>query len=75
LYNSAVSRIAREEGCTLGFTCDDGLNDPSETDPFRLCRTNITPRTSPPVFALRMLPWFAEVDRWRHRNERMSFST
>ena len=70
-YDRRVSRIAREEGCALGFTCEDGLNDPHGTDPFVLRRTNITPRTSPPLFALRMLPWFAEVDRWRHRHERI----
>lgn len=70
LYDATVSRIAQEEGCTLGFTCDDGLNELGETDPFQLRRTNITLRTSPPVFALRMLPWFAEIDRWRHRDER-----
>ena len=71
IYNPTVARVAREEGCTLGFTCDDGLNEPGMTDPFLLRRTNITVRTSPSVFALRMLPWFAEVDRWRHRHERV----
>lgn len=70
LYDATVSRIAQEEGCTLGFTCDDGMNDLGQIDPFQLRRTNITLRTSLPVFALRMLPWFAAVDRWRHRDER-----
>ncbi len=70
IYDRAVTRIAAEEGCTLGFTCDDGLSRPGHTDPLQLRRTNITLRTSPSVFALRMLPWFAEVDRWRHRHER-----
>lgn len=70
LYDATVSRVAKEEGCTLGFTCEDGLNELGETDPFQLRRTNITLRTSVPVFALRMLPWFAEIDRWRHRSER-----
>jgi peptidoglycan/xylan/chitin deacetylase (PgdA/CDA1 family) len=70
IYDRTVMRIAREEGCTLGFTCDDGLNVLGRTRPFQLRRTNITLRTTPPLFALRMLPWFAEVDRWRHRRER-----
>ncbi len=74
VYDATVSRIAREEGCTLGFTCEDGLNELGETDPFQLRRTNITRRTSVPIFALRMLPWFAEIDRWRHRSERESLS-
>lgn len=70
IYDRRVSRIAEEEGCALGFTCDDGLNHPGETNPFELRRTNITPRTSSLVFPVRMLPWFAEVDRWRHRSHR-----
>jgi len=69
-YDAKVSRIAKEEGCALGFTCDDGLNELGQVDPFQLRRTNITLKTSPPAFALRMLPWFAEIDRWRHRHER-----
>jgi len=74
IYDPEVADIAEEEGCALGFTCDDGLNDPNETDPMRLRRTNITLRTSPPVFALRMLPWVAGIDRWRHRHERSRVS-
>jgi peptidoglycan/xylan/chitin deacetylase (PgdA/CDA1 family) len=71
MCNPTVARIAEEEGCMLGFTCEDGLNRPGFTDPLRLRRSNITPRTSPPVFAIRMLPWCASIDRWRHRRERV----
>jgi peptidoglycan/xylan/chitin deacetylase (PgdA/CDA1 family) len=70
IYDRTVMRIAGEEGCTLGFTCDDGLSRPGRTDPLQLRRTNISMRTSASVFALRMMPWFAEVDRWRHFRER-----
>jgi peptidoglycan/xylan/chitin deacetylase (PgdA/CDA1 family) len=70
IYDRGVMRIAGEEGCTLGFTCDDGLNRVGRTNPLQLGRMNITRRTSPAVFALRMLPWFAHVDGWRHRRER-----
>lgn len=70
IYNRKVMRIAKEEGCTIGFTCDDGMNETGTTNPFALRRTNITLRTSPAIFAIRMLPWFAEIDRWRHREER-----
>lgn len=70
ICNPTVVRVAREEGCALGFTCEDGLNHPGRTDPHRLRRTNVTLRTSNPVFAVRMLPWFAGVDRWRHRGQR-----
>ncbi|MGE0160388.1 MAG: polysaccharide deacetylase family protein [Gemmatimonadales bacterium] len=70
LHNALVRRVAREEGCALAFTVEDGLNEPRSTDPMAIRRTNITLRTSPALFALRMLPWFADVDRWRHRGER-----
>lgn len=69
MWNPTVRRIAAEEGCVLGFTCDDGLSRPGETDPLGLCRSGITRRTSPAVFTLRMLPWFAMIDRWRHRTD------
>jgi len=70
LHNALVRRVAAEEGCALAFTVDDGLSQPGVTDPMALPRTNITLRTSTPLFALRMLPWFADLDRWRHRGER-----
>jgi peptidoglycan/xylan/chitin deacetylase (PgdA/CDA1 family) len=70
LHSALVRRVAAEEGCALAFTVEDGLNEPGRTDPMALRRTNITLRTSTPLFALRMLPWFADVDRWRHRGER-----
>jgi peptidoglycan/xylan/chitin deacetylase (PgdA/CDA1 family) len=70
LHNATVRRVAAEEGCALAFTVEDGLNQPGRTDPMALRRTNITLRTSTPLFALRMLPWFADIDRWRHRGER-----
>lgn len=70
LHNAMVRRVAAEEGCALAFTVEDGLNEPGSTDPMALRRTNITLRTSTALFALRMLPWFADVDRWRHRGER-----
>jgi hypothetical protein len=70
MSSPAVTRIAKEEGCVLGFTGEDGLSAPGRADPLGLRRTNITLRTSPSVFALRMVPLFARIDRWRHRRER-----
>jgi peptidoglycan/xylan/chitin deacetylase (PgdA/CDA1 family) len=69
MHDERTLEIARGEGCVLGFTCEDGLNRPGRTDPLRMCRTNITRRTTRLLFPLRMLPWFAHVDRWRHREE------
>jgi peptidoglycan/xylan/chitin deacetylase (PgdA/CDA1 family) len=70
MHDDRVVRVAREEGFTLGFTCDDGLSRPGGVDPLRLRRTNITQRTTPPLFAARMLPWFGHIDRWRPRRAR-----
>lgn len=67
IHDPTVLRIAREEGCLLGFTTEDGLIQPGRADPLRLPRTNITPRTSAAVFRIRMMPWFSRVDEWRHR--------
>lgn len=64
LYDDDVARIAREEGCSLAFTCDPGMNWPGRTDPLKLRRTNITARTTPSLFRIRMLPWLAPVDQW-----------
>lgn len=71
LADQRVAALAAREGCALAFTTEDGLNRPGATDPHRLRRTNITLRTTPRLFRLRMLPWFATVDRWRHRRARV----
>jgi peptidoglycan/xylan/chitin deacetylase (PgdA/CDA1 family) len=75
MHNDHTVRVAQEEGCVLAFTCDDGLNTPGRTNPLRLRRTNITLRTTALLFSLRMLPWFAHVDRLRHRGERARLRT
>lgn len=67
MWNHVVARIAAEEGCVLGFTCEHGLNRRGDTDPLQLRRSSITKRTSPTVFTVRMLPWFARIERIRHR--------
>jgi peptidoglycan/xylan/chitin deacetylase (PgdA/CDA1 family) len=65
--NAAVADVVREEGFELAVTCLDGHNPLPFREPVRLTRTNITRRTSPLIFALRLLPLFDHVDRWRHR--------
>jgi peptidoglycan/xylan/chitin deacetylase (PgdA/CDA1 family) len=66
LHDDRIIRIAREEGFDLGFTCLGGLNRVGRTDPLRLRRTTVSLRTTPLLFRVRMLPWFATLDRWRH---------
>ncbi len=66
-HDDRVVSILREEGYRLAFTTLDGHNDLSVDDPLRLRRTNITPRTSGPIFRLRLTGWGARLDARRHR--------
>jgi len=66
-HNHDVVKILREENFKLAFTVIDGHNDLNTADPLRLRRTNITRRSTLPVFRLRLQRWFTLVDRWRHR--------
>jgi peptidoglycan/xylan/chitin deacetylase (PgdA/CDA1 family) len=66
-HNSTVVRIAMEAGIKMAFTTRDGQNDLAFGDPLRLRRTNITPRTSLPVFRLRLTRLVSYLDVWRHR--------
>lgn len=70
-HDARVRRVLEQEGIELAVTQDDGPNDLRTADPLRLCRTDITRRTTLPVLRLRLQPWFAGVDRWRHRNRSM----
>ena len=66
-HNDVLIDMLKQAGCALAFTQLDGHNDLGATDPLRLCRTNITRRTSPALFRLRLLRWVTYVDLWRHR--------
>jgi peptidoglycan/xylan/chitin deacetylase (PgdA/CDA1 family) len=68
-HDAMVRDILREEGFDLAFTQRDGHNELSglQLDPLQLCRTSISPRTSLPLFRLRLKTWFSHIDRWRHR--------
>lgn len=68
-HDRRVTELVRGAGYRLAFTMVDGHNRIPGADRFRLRRTGITRRTSLPLFALRLQPWFGAVDRWRHRGE------
>jgi peptidoglycan/xylan/chitin deacetylase (PgdA/CDA1 family) len=70
-HDARVRQVLEEEGIELALTQDDGPNDLRTADPLRLCRTDVTRRTTLPVLRLRLQPWFAGVDRWRHRGRSM----
>jgi peptidoglycan/xylan/chitin deacetylase (PgdA/CDA1 family) len=70
-HNPAVVATAAEEGMKLGFTCREGHNRLPLREPLRMRRTNVSRRTSPEIFALRLSSIFATVDRVRQaRRER-----
>jgi peptidoglycan/xylan/chitin deacetylase (PgdA/CDA1 family) len=65
-----VIRVAREEGCVLGFTGQEGVNRPGTTDPMRLMRIPITPATGAVLFPIRLLPWPGLALPWGSRKRR-----
>jgi peptidoglycan/xylan/chitin deacetylase (PgdA/CDA1 family) len=67
-HNDMVVNILKEEGFVMAFTTLDGHNDLHRTHLLRLRRTNITQRTSPLIFRIRLLRWATYMDAWRHRN-------
>jgi predicted ATP-grasp superfamily ATP-dependent carboligase/peptidoglycan/xylan/chitin deacetylase (PgdA/CDA1 family) len=71
-----VVTTLRKERFEAAVTQQDGPNPFPVADPFGLRRTNITRRTSPIAFALRLTSVGARFDAWRHaypRVDRWSF--
>jgi len=65
-YDDAVVEAVSAAGFELAFTCEDGHSRLGSTDPLRLHRTGITPRTSTLLFRFRLLTVGTYIDRWRH---------
>jgi peptidoglycan/xylan/chitin deacetylase (PgdA/CDA1 family) len=66
-HDNAVVEVLREEGFTAAFTTLKGQNDLRTADLLRLRRTNMTRRTSLPIFRAKLWRWGAYVDRWRQK--------
>jgi peptidoglycan/xylan/chitin deacetylase (PgdA/CDA1 family) len=66
-HNETVTAMLREEGVELGFTTLVGQNELASSDLLRLKRTGITPRSSLPVFSLRVSRPGIYLDAWRHQ--------
>jgi peptidoglycan/xylan/chitin deacetylase (PgdA/CDA1 family) len=64
-HNDAVVKILKEEGFKIAFTTREGQNEPRSVDPWCLRRTNITRRTSLPIFRLRLLQFWGYLDTCR----------
>ena len=62
-----LTQIPLDDAKSEIFGSQDGQNDLHTSNPFRLCRTNITRRTSLPIFKFRLTKLGAVVDNWRHR--------
>lgn len=66
-HNDIVTKILRTEGISLGFTVLAGENRLDSTDLLRLRRICIWPRTSLPVFCLRLQRVGLHLDSWRQK--------
>lgn len=67
-YNDEIVDMLKAENFKLAVSTIRGHNDLKDTNPFYLRRTNITRRTTLPVFRLRLSRWMAAIDNRRHRN-------
>lgn len=68
-HHGEVADIVRRAGFEVAVTCRTGLNLRPGTDPMLLRRSNISRRTSFPIFAARMTTPGALVDGWRNRHK------
>lgn len=66
-YNEAIIAILKANGFTMAFTTRDGQNNLRSSDPYALRRTNITRRTSFPIFKFRLTKLGTMIDKWRHK--------
>jgi len=64
-HDDGVVGQLQKNGVKLAFTTLRGLNHLGNTDPLRLRRNNITPRSSLPIFKLRLLHLMAYLESWR----------
>lgn len=64
-HNEAVTKLLRAEGISLAFTVLSGENHLESADLLRLRRTCIWPRTSLPIFYLRLQRMGIRLDSWR----------
>ena len=66
-FDERAVAILRSLGVEIAFTTRAGANRLGKQDPLRLLRTNITQRTGPFLFSLRLLPSVAALEAWRRR--------
>lgn len=69
-HNDAVATVLRNEGILTAFTTLPEKNELGSANLLRLGRTCITPRTTLPIFCLRLLRPGVYLDQWRHRKSK-----
>lgn len=69
-HDADVVSAVRKQGIRLAFTTLSGPNELGCVDPLRLHRTVIMPRTTPTIFALRLVRWGIHLDAWRDRKQK-----
>ena len=69
-HNDTAISVLREQGIRLAFTTLPGANELGFADALRLHRTVIMPRTTLPIFCLRLLRWGIRLDAWRERKQK-----
>jgi peptidoglycan/xylan/chitin deacetylase (PgdA/CDA1 family) len=74
-HTQAVIDVLKNADFKLGFNGPSGVNDVTSVDPFRICRINVTRKTTPFVFRLRLSPMFSGVEKFRHRKRVLEIST
>ena len=68
-HDDAVVNVLRKENFTVAFTTMKGQNDLCTADLLRLRRTNMTRRTSLPIFRVKLMRWGSYMDRWRQKRK------
>lgn len=76
-HTQAIVEVLKGADFRLGFNGPSGVNDLNSVDPFRIRRINVTRKTTPFIFRLRLSPWFSTVEKFRSRKrfQEISIST
>ncbi len=76
-HTQAIVEVLKDSDFKLGFNGPSGVNDLNSVDPFRIRRINVTRKTTPFIFRLRLSPWFSTVEKFRSRKriQEISIST
>lgn len=69
IHDEAVVQEVARQGIEVAFTCLDGHNRLPSRHPLLLRRTEVTRRTTPAIFGVRLTRVATYVDMWRHRHK------